>query len=173
MEEVSKIKIDSNDGLEGIEEIYGVTRDGRVWNFLEKKWLLSKKTHQGYITVYVKKNGWWKSFRVHRLVASTFLPNSFRYPYVNHKNGIKTDNRVENLEWCSISQNCRHAIALGLKKPLRGEAVTNSKLKTKDVIEMREKYATGIFTYKDLAPSYNICWEHVRDVIRKKRWKHI
>jgi hypothetical protein len=69
-----------------------------------------RKDKDGYLDVGIRdNNGKRKYIRVHRLVAITFLPNHNNFPVVNHKNGIKDDNRASNLEWCTISYNTKHA----------------------------------------------------------------
>ena len=77
--------------------------------------ILSKRIDSGgYTTVRLSKEGKETTFYVHRLLACTFLSNIFNYPQVNHKNGVKTDNRLENLEWVTASQNTMHAYQSGL-----------------------------------------------------------
>ena len=74
------------------------------------------KTKNGYLSVKLKH----KSYLVHRLVAITWIPNDKNLMEVNHKNGVKTDNRVENLEWVSRSDNQKHAYRIGLNKSVEG-----------------------------------------------------
>ncbi len=101
----------------------GEVRNSRVisWNKLcrcysvRSSQILKPTYSFGYQYVGIQYlNGVIKRERVHRLVAQAFIPNPNGYPYVNHKNGRKADNRVENLEWCNGSQNAIHAYSNGL-----------------------------------------------------------
>ena len=82
---------------------------------VEEKILKTMKDSQGYLQVNVCKNGACLIIRIHRLVAETFIPNPENKRTVNHINGIKSDNSVNNLEWNTYSENIKHAFRIGLK----------------------------------------------------------
>ena len=103
---------------------YEVSSTGKVrsLNYLghgKAQELTPAKDHKGYHRVSLWRNRERKSYRVHRLVAEAFIPNPEDRPEVNHINGNKTDNRVENLEWVTAHQNTKHAYAAGLKEKTR------------------------------------------------------
>jgi len=89
-----------------------------------------RKTYvsRGYEKIILTKNNKSTLFSVHRLVAEAFIENPGKKQYVNHINGIKTDNRVENLEWCTRSENTLHAYKLGLCKRKKGVNSPYSKM---------------------------------------------
>lgn len=83
--------------------------------------LKSCANHDNYLEVVLSKNGKSKTRRVNRIIAETFIENPNNYKQVNHINGIKTDNRVDNLEWCNCKDNIHHALKNNLMKPVRGK----------------------------------------------------
>jgi hypothetical protein len=106
---------------------------------------------------------------VHRLIASAFIPNPNNFPQVNHKNGIKTDNRVENLEWVTNLENRIHAIENNLIA--RGEQCEH-KLTEKEVLEIYQARNSGVFQ-KDIASKYGVCQQTISSVQNRKTWRHI
>lgn len=119
----------------GYEGLYQISNYGRVKSlgrknifycglrkqYLERpvkeKILSFNKSYRGYLQVCLTKNGKYQTFLVHRLVAQTFIPNLENKPQVNHIDGDKENNFVDNLEWVTSSENIRHAFNNGLKKP--------------------------------------------------------
>lgn len=89
---------------------YIIYSDGRIWSIKRQKFLKPSLHHTGYSRVYIDK----KDYRIHRLVAESFIPNPNNFPIINHINEIKTDNRVENLEWCTYRHNICHSISKGI-----------------------------------------------------------
>ncbi len=87
-------------------------------NIFSKRKKLKQSKRNGYLCVSLCNNGFSKSFNVHRIIAEAFIPNPENKPQVNHINGIKTDNRVENLEWVTQSENTIHALSIGLYNPI-------------------------------------------------------
>lgn len=87
---------------------YEVNTNGIVRRIKTKKELKQGDIY-GYKNICLSKNGKHYFFRVHRIVAELFIPNTNNHPQINHKNGIKSDNRVENIEWCSPSYNVTHS----------------------------------------------------------------
>lgn len=79
--------------------------------------LKPSKNPNGYRVVTLTKKGKMRYFSVHRIVLKTFKGNPKKLPTVNHKNGIKDDNRLSNLQWMDYSQQQFHSIKLGLRKP--------------------------------------------------------
>lgn len=103
--------------VEGFEGIYQISSLGRIRN-AKGFFMTPIKTDDGYYRVHLRKTGISKNCRLHRLVAAAFIQNPENKPEVNHKNGIKTDNRVENLEWTTKSENALHAYKNGLQSTI-------------------------------------------------------
>lgn len=99
--------------IPGFEGKYAVTEDGRVWSYKHSKFLKPKPVN-GYYMVDLFKDGIDKKYQVtvHRLVALTFIPNHDNLPCVNHKDESRTNNHVDNLEWCTFKHNSNYGTAV-------------------------------------------------------------
>lgn len=128
---------------------------------------------QGYRRVGLHSCGKGKYLRVHRLVAAAFLGDSVLQ--VNHKNGVRDDNRLENLEWVTQSENTQHSYdVLGNKaKAMKGEEHGRSKLTEANVLEIRERYASGGIFQRELAAEFSVSRMAVSHIVNRKLWKHI
>lgn len=161
----------------GFERFYSVSSLGRVRSDIQRNHrphgrILSqslKKT--GYLQICLSMNGKHFYYNVHTLVTEAFIgprPADFQ---VNHLNGIKTDNRRENLEYVTRSENSQHALKLGLRK--RGEAHVNAKLKESDVREILRLHSDGNNTLKEIGDMFDIQPTQVFKIVTGETWAHV
>lgn len=125
------------------------------------------KTRYNYLYVNLNSNG-IKQFRVHRLVAIHFIPNPDNLKEVNHIDGDKNNNTVENLEWCTNLENIRHSFKIGTHIVRKGDDAPNSKLTKKEVEEIREKLKNR--TGRSVAKEYNMSEGMISLIKNKKYW---
>ena len=123
---------------------------------------------RGYQIVTLSKNSKLKHFRIHKLVAEAFINNINNKPYINHKDGIKTNNRIGNLEWVTQSENEKHAFRIGLKNH-KGEKHPSNKLTWKDVDLIRS--FKGKMTQIKIALLFNIHQSQVSNIFNNKYWR--
>ena len=89
----------------GYEGLYAVTSCGKVYSYKSKKFLKPGVYKKGYLFVNLWKDGGYKSKQIHRLVAEAYIPNPDNLPQINHKDENKTNNCLQNLEWCTSKYN--------------------------------------------------------------------
>lgn len=161
--------------IEGTEGLYEVSNTGKIrslnYRMTGKVHEIDQQLdHKGYLRVRVKNKGFPHiTFKVHREVARAFIPNNEGKKQVNHINGDKTDNRVENLEWVSLQENAAHAMENGLwENNLRAIRESNERKKVPII-------ATNIETGKQLYFSSMsdaeraLGTKHINAVIRGER----
>ena len=112
--------------------------------------------------------------KIHRLVATAFIDNPDGLQQVNHKDGNKKKNVVDNLEWVTESQNSQHAFNNGLRNAPYGEQNGQHKLTQNDVNEIKESYIKGslMFGGKALAKKYGVTPATISRIVNNKRWNH-
>lgn len=128
-----------------------------------------------YMRVSISIGGVSKSMRVHRLVLMAFVGMPPKPDYeVNHKNGDKQDNRLDNLEWVTMLENKRHAVETGLYATAgtRGVNNQNARLTESDVLKIRELRAAGM-RYKEIAAMFDISIGHARQIVHRRAWQHL
>lgn len=167
--------------IPGYEGYYEISSDGEVYSLdrvVKKqngnrffKGIKLKKGRSEYLLVTLSKNGKSVIFYIHRGVAESFLTRKDGL-IVNHKNGIKTDNRVENLEWVTHSENHLHAIRANLRKAPFGEKCRASKLKNDDVLKILQMLKDGLGR-RQIAEGFGVKRQAIDNIANGITWSHL
>lgn len=170
--------------IQGFEGIYEVSNVGRIRSLpkIVNTWYGCRrvsgrvrsfsKNSQGYLSIHMHNGG--KTFRayVHRVVAQAFVDNPKCAQQVNHIDGDKSNNRADNLEWCSPSENCIHAIENRLYENAKGERSSFAKLTEDQVREIRHRAALG-HMHKDIAIDFRVGRKAITKIVNRQRWNHV
>jgi hypothetical protein len=168
--------------IQGYEGLYSVTSDGRVWshpkgtNTKNGRWL-SLDNSGRYPVVGLMKDGKKKRHSVHRLVAQAYVLNPNNLPQVNHINGNRTDNRAENLEWVTSSENRIHAWNTGLQVATEDHKASARKagygrrlFSMEQAEDIRAAYASGDMNQYELAAQYNTSQAVINGIVLNKTY---
>lgn len=154
---------------------YFVSSEGRIKNWAGK--ILSFHKHRkGYQMVELRKEGKGIRKQVHRLVGISFIPNPNKLPQINHKDGIKTNNHISNLEWCTNDYNMAHAIANGLRPEIKkGEdhpqaLLTNEQANEIRSVQLNKNGRGNKITRKSLCEKYGVSIHVIKDIRHGKSY---
>lgn len=146
---------------------YIVYQDGRVFS----------KRRGIFVTPYPDKRGYLvlrapKMCKLHRLIATCFIPNPLGLPEINHKDGNKTNNTLSNLEWCTSKHNINHAYQLGLMKPKFGIENPSSKIRYIDLTIIKEALSKG-HSGADIARYYKVDKSTIYRIKNNITWRQV
>lgn len=147
---------------------YVEIRDGRR-RLIKGRILRPAKGPNGYLHFQASVSAKATTLSVHRAVAAAFVPNPLGLPLVNHVNGVKSDNRPENLEWCTSPTNIAHALDTGLRADF-GEFSHYSKLTIDDVKQIKALRAQGM-SYSKLASKFSVSVSNIRLIVKDITWQ--
>lgn len=157
------------------EGIYQVSNFGRVKSLdridckgqhRKEKIISQAFDEDGYLIGNLSKDRKRKSVRWHRVIYQSFHPIANLSLQINHKNGIKTDNAIENLEWCTNHENVLHAIQTNLRKPINGDKNTFAALSNSQVLEIFHSTKTD----RQLSKDYNVGILCIRRIKNGMQW---
>lgn len=136
----------------------------------------NKSSDKGYYLHVCLCNGsWQKNFKIHRLVAEAFIANPENKSDVNHKDGVKTNNIVSNLEWTTRSENCQHSCDTGLLVNVKGHEHGRQKLTEEQVRFIYLNHLKGkpraAFNANQLGREFNVNGRAILNIYRKESWK--
>ena len=163
-----------HDFIPYIKDYYTIKENGEIYSDNCGIMKVRNKPGTEYKMInFMALDGTKKTFKVHRLVMMAFSPiENYENLQVNHKDGNKANNHIDNLEWVTPRENQLHAFKLGLKKAKRGEDCPTSKLTREDVIKVFELRKEG-FTQKEIGDIMGCTHSNISAILNHKSWKDI
>lgn len=132
--------------IKNYEGLYAVTEEGQVWSYYKKRFLNPYKDAKGYLRVDLYKEGSKKTFKIHRLVAETYIPNPDNLPDVGHNDDTKENNFVSNLYWTEPKENNNHgSYPQKISQSLKGNSRAGKKI---ICVETGEIYESAMEAYR-------------------------
>lgn len=158
--------------IDNYEGLYAVTSCGKIWSYRNKRFLTPRKNKKGYLSVLLCNNGVEKDFKIHRLVANAYIPNSENLPQINHKDENKQNNCISNLEWCTNTYNRNY----GSRNKRAAIGISKAKMKPCICIETGKIYPSVIEAAKETSlhkASISRCCRGERKSYANTHWKYI
>ena len=157
-------------------ELYGlkyrISNHGRVVG--KRGFIKQRLDNDGYPTITVGNINRRTSMKIHRLVATTFIPNPQKLPEVNHIDCNRQNSRADNLEWVTHQDNISHSVMMGNYNGKQlGEKNVRSRLTEDDVVDIRLMFDNGLMTQQELAKAYNVGWSTIHNIVFRLTWTHI
>lgn len=161
-----------HDFLPEIKDYYTINSNGKIFSDNSGEMKTRNRAGTEYqIINFSTTNGKKKTYRLHRLVMMAFEPiDNMAEMEVNHKDGNKKNNKLENLEWCTASENQQHAFKTGLQHARKGECSNFSKLKRSDIEKIHNLRNQGL-TQKEIAKIIGCTPSNISCILNNKTWQ--
>lgn len=174
------------EGLNGLYQISNLGSVRRLYRISKSNRPIKKGKYDAHLQPIIMKqylsNYWYPSvcitinkqkfrFKIHRLIAQAFIPNPENKPCINHKNSIPTDNRIENLEWCTHRENMEHASRNNRFPERKGVMSARAKLteyQVRRILRNKEKLKP-----KQWSTKFMVSVSTINSIVYRRNWKHI
>lgn len=160
--------------ITGYEGLYKISNLGNVFSIRSNKTLIPHSMGIGYLGVglYTKSKGVNK--KIHKLIADYFIPNPENKKCVNHIDGNKLNNNINNLEWCTSLENNRHAWFNKLNRaPKYGDRIPNSIFKDNEIRELRKLIRSKLYTLTSIAKSYKVSLTTISSIKTNRTYGYV
>lgn len=158
--------------IPGYEGLYRLYMDGRVWSYRTKRFLIKNVDRNGYFRYTLARNGKVKNQALHRWLYLTFVGEIPKTHQINHKDGVKQNNELDNLELVTCKENINHAWGIGLARRRHGVQMGSSKLTENDIPKIRQLSKQGLSS-REIGGMFNVASTTILAIINERTWKEV